>query len=865
MSLCITVAGFLKENFELSRGGGARFFSGDVVTGLVRIRLHPLTAMKLVFAAIVPALALTSGLSAAAAPAPTSGAAAFFESKIRPALDKYCFECHATSGKIRGGLVLDSREGLLAGGDSGPVLVPGDPEASLLYEAIGWAEPDTRMPPKVKMPQAVIEDFRAWIAMGAPDPRVREAVTVKSGIDLEAGRRFWSFQPPVASAVPGAGEASWARTDIDRFVLAGLGAKGLHPVGDADPAALVRRLHFDLIGLPPGPEEVEAFVLAWKGDPERALAEKADALLASRHFGERWGRHWLDVARYADSSGKEVNVPFNHAWRYRDYVIDSFNEDKPFDRFLLEQIAGDLLPARTDAEFQENLIATGFLAVGTKGLNEPNTRQFHLDVADEQIDATFQAFQGLTVACARCHDHKTDPIPTTDYYALAGIFLSTETFYGTLPSLGNRRPTEALLLPIPDAEPIKTYSPREIAGLKERLASSEKEIAEARSAEVRQRLNGGKEMNNLVNLIRLRGQIDSIGTMLNGIDEQGRTKSFAMGVQDRAVPADTVVLIRGDLEKPAQQVPRGVPRVIQASAPAVPGGTSGRLQLARWMASADNPLTARVMVNRIWQGLFGKGIVTSPDNFGNTGQRPSHPGLLDHLALRFVENGWSVKAMIREMVLSRTYRLASTFDSSNHTVDPENTYLWRATPRRLDAEAVRDAMLVAGGGLNPERRVGSLVAVMGDSALQLRFNPDIVNQPDPHRSVYLPVIRDQLPEGMALFDAADPNMVSGVRESTNVPGQSLYLMNNPFVVRQAEEMAGRLGREAGSVRERFHRAFLICYGRPPTEQEIASCQTFFQQFIAGASRTMDLEKARALAFTTFCQGLFASAEFRFLN
>ncbi|RFC44018.1 MAG: Protein of unknown function DUF1553/DUF1549/Planctomycete cytochrome C [Verrucomicrobia bacterium] len=827
--------------------------------------------MKLVLASafFVPFFLLWVGtplsLSAADSPEPSPEQTAFFESKIRPALSQYCYECHSSGEKIRGGLALDSRNGMLAGGDSGPAIVPGQPDSSLLYEAITWAERDTQMPPKNKMPDAVIADFRTWIAMGAPDPRVQETTTVKSAIDVEAGRQFWSFQPPRKGSVPQSKETDWARNDIDRFVLAALESKGLHPVGDADPQSLVRRLHFDLTGLPPSPEEVRAFVHAWNSDPERALAVKTDALLASQSFGERWGRHWLDVARYADSTGKEVNVPFNHAWRYRDYVIDSFNENKPFDRFILEQVAGDLLPVRTDEDFQENLIATGFLAIGTKGLNEPNGRQFLLDVADEQIDTTFQAFQGLTVACARCHDHKTDPIPTADYYALAGIFLSTETFYGTVPSVGNRRATEALLLPISDAVPIKSYSAQEVDGMKQRLAAMETQFAEARAAEVRQRLTGEKGANNLGNIIRLRSQIDLIGSTLKGIDEQGRAKTFAVGVQDRNLPVDVPVLVRGDLEKPAQKVPRGVPQVIQPSAPAIPSGTSGRLQLARWMASPENPLTARVAANRIWQGLFGRGIVSSPDNFGNTGQRPSHPELLDHLALRFVENGWSVKAMIREMVLSRTYRLASTFDSSNYTADPDNVHLWRATPRRLDAEALRDAMLVASGGLDLQRPRGSLVASPGEAVLQLRFNPDIVNRPETFRSVYLPVIRDQLPESLALFDGADPNMVTGVRDSTNVPGQALYLMNNPFVLRQAELMAARLGQEAESVRDRFHRSFLICYGRPPTEQEIASCQTFFQRFVTEAAKTMDLEKARTLAFTTFCQGLFASAEFRFLN
>ena len=793
--------------------------------------------------------------------------AAFFESKIRPALSQYCYECHSSDEKIRGGLLLDSREGLLTGGDSGPAIVPGDPEGSLLFNSICWEDRDTQMPPKNKMPENVIADFRSWIAMGAPDPRIKASTTVKTAIDVEAGRQFWSFQPPKQSPVPEPKLATWAKGAIDRYILAGVEAKGLHPVADASPESLVRRLHFDLIGLPPSPEEVQTFVRAWKIDPERALAVKTDALLATPHFGERWGRHWLDVARYAESTGKELNLLFPHAWRYRDYVIDAFNEDKPYDRFLLEQIAGDLLPIRNDAEFQENLIATGFLAVGTKGLNEQNSRQFALDVADEQIDTTFQAIQGLTVACARCHDHKTDPIPTADYYALAGIFLSTQTHYGTVATGINRRTTELLLLPVPDATPIKTYTPEEIAGLKQRLTDAQEQFAQVRADEFRQRNTGEKGANNIGSIIRLRSQVGVLQSMLNGLDGQGRTKSFAMGVQDRDQMVDASVLIRGDLEKPAQAVPRGFVQVIQSpgAVPSIPANSSGRLELARWLASVENPLTARVMVNRIWQTLFGRGIVSSTENFGKTGQAPTHPELLDHLALRFVEQGWSMKSMIRELVLSRTYRLATSFDAANFAIDPDNTLLWRATARRLDAESVRDAMLVASGDLNRNRPQGSLVAEMGDAGLQLRFNPDVVNRAEKYRSVYLPIILDQLPEALALFDGADPNMVAGTREATNVPGQALYLMNNSVVLQRAEAMAARLGTEAATPRDRFIRSFLICYGRPPTEQEITSCQTFFQRFIAEAQKTMDVEKARTLAFTSFCQSLFASAEFRMLN
>ena len=818
------------------------------------------TRLILVLSGIAPAFS-------AVVPPLSSEQSAFFESKIRPALTKYCYECHSSGEKVRGGLLVDSRDGLLQGGDTGPAIVPGDPAASLLFTAISWQDRDTQMPPKNQMPAEVIADFRSWIAMGAPDPRVNAAVTVKTTVDLDAGRQFWAFQKPKATPAPEPKLTAWANTEVDRFVLASMESKNLHPLAAASPEALVRRLHFDLTGLPPSPEEVLTFVRAWKVDPERAMVAKTDALLASPHFGERWGRHWLDVARYAESTGKELNLLYTQAWRYRDYVIDSFNKDKPFDRFIMEQVAGDLLPIRNDQEFQENLIATGFLAIGTKGLNVQDSRQFAMDVADEQIDTTFQAFQALTVACARCHDHKTDPIPTTDYYALAGIFLSTQTYYGTVPLGINRRNTELLILPVQDATPLKTYSPQEIAGIKQRLADAQEQLTQVRADEFRQRTTGAKGANNINSLIRLRSQIGILESILNGLDEQGRTKSFAMGVQERNELVEAAVLVRGDVDKPAQKVPRGLVQVLQSPGESHPvlASTSGRMELARCLASADNPLTARVMVNRIWQYLFGRGLVPSADNFGKTGQPPSHPELLDYLALRFVANGWSVKSMIRELVLTKTYRMSTALDAGNFAIDPDNIYLWRSAPRRLDAESVRDAMLVASGELERNRPRSSTVNQMGDAALQLRANPDIVNRPEKYRSVYLPSIRDQMPEALALFDGADPNMVSGVREATNVPGQALYLMNNPVVVQRAEAMAARLGAEAATPRDRFQRAFLLCYGRPPTEAEIESCQAFFKRFVDEAQKSMDIEKARNLAFTSFCQGLFASAEFRFLN
>lgn len=804
----------------------------------------------------------------------TAEQAEFFEAKIRPALFDYCYRCHSAEEKIKGGLTVDTRDGLIFGGDSGPAIVPGDLEGSLLWTAITWADGEYEMPPKEKMPAHVIADFQKWILMGAPDPRVTEKEVVETEIDVEAGKLFWSFRKPEKATPPATNDTEWAETAIDQFVLAKLEEKELEPAGEANPDALLRRLHFDLIGLPPSPEECSAFLDSWAQDPETAITSKLDELLASPHFGERWGRHWLDVARYAESTGKEVNVLFPEAWRYRDYVIDSFNADKPYDEFLKEQIAGDLLPIRNDADWQENLIATGFLALGTKGLNEQNPRQFAMDLVDEQIDATTQAILGLTVACARCHDHKSDPIPTQDYYAMAGIFLSTETFYGTTAAIVNRRPFELLVLPVADQNPGQSIGANELAQLKSRLADLESEQAELRAQAIRERLqqrNGMSSMEPAANLvqnnIRLNNQINQLRSRINGFHGNGVPKTFGMGVQERETPVNAPVLVRGEVNKPAQKVERGFLQVLDhVPAGEISPAASGRLELAEWLSSRENPLTARVMVNRIWQKLFGAGLVPTPDNFGATGQPPSHPELLDYLAVRFVENEFSIKAMIRELVLTRTYQMSTEFDSENYEFDPENHYLWRATPRRLDAEVLRDSMLVASGQLDRERPHASAVKQLQNSLRAFRFDPGQLDQSVNYRSVYLPVVRDSLPESLALFDAADPTIVSGSRESTNVPSQALYLMNNPFVIQQAEFMARRLMNEAKTPRERFARAFMIAFGRNPTPAEIESSMEFFQAFMPQAQEQAgSRDQARFLTFSSFCQGLLASAEFRFLN
>jgi hypothetical protein len=503
----------------------------------------------------------------------------FFEAKIRPVLVTHCGKCHASTAlKLRAGLRLDSREGLRKGGDSGPAIVPGQPDESLLLRAIRYRDEDLRMPPKGKFPDAVVADFEAWIRMGAPDPRTGpdSAVAGRPAADLAKAREFWSFQPPKKSGAPSVKRAEWPRGDIDRFLLTALEARGLAPVADAGRPRLLRRVTFDVIGLPPTPEELDAFLA---DDSFDAFAKVVDRLLASPRFGERWGRHWLDVARFAESSGK-TNFCYPQAWRYRDWAIASFNADKPYDPFVREQIAGDLLPAGDDRERAEQIIATGFLALGSKAHDAENRGQFVLDVVDEQIEATTRAFLGLTVACARCHDHKMDPIPQRDYYALSGIFRSTQTCSGTLAGVfPNFNASPLIELPpganVASAAPALT--PEQRATMEDRLAALIRERDAIPPGEAnRDRL---RRANSMLATLRHRLLIDRPGSS---------PRAFAMGVRERDETVDSPLYVRGELDQPGEVVPRGLLHVLcDDSSASIPSG-SGRRELAEWLASPSN-------------------------------------------------------------------------------------------------------------------------------------------------------------------------------------------------------------------------------------------------------------------------------------
>lgn len=823
----------------------------------------------------------------------------FFEKQIRPILVQHCYECHSVDAdEVGGNLYLDSREGSLTGGESGPAVVPADLRASLLIDALEYGS--FEMPPDAPLPDEVIAKFKRWIRMGAPDPRDARMPHQDSDTDAEdqSSEPLWSLQPiPDSTLVPEVEDPQWPRSEIDRFVQSEREKQGLHPVGDAMPESFLRRLSFDLVGLSPSAEHLAQIQ---QDDSVQTIESIVDDLLDSPRFGERWGRHWLDVARFAESAGSSRDVLMPYAWKYRDYVIDAINDDLPYTRFITEQIAGDLLDAPTKAERERLTVATGLLAVGQKSLNGGNLA---LDIADDQIDVVGKAVLGLTVSCARCHDHKFDPIPTRDYYSLAGIFLSTETLYGG----GTKRPKTSaekvgLYLAVGDEVDVsikalddlakelaqlnkkkKTLTNRNAVLLKklprdwqeqeqalaERLkVKTDEQAKEARKNDGGLQLRIDQYRKGVAALKQLQSEIKAVESRQSEIP----AIDFAVGVRDSKKLADTKIRIRGESNDQGEVAPRGFLECVgldtssileESGLGQIDGDQSGRLQLAAWLTDTKNPLPARVAANRIWLHLFGRGLVETADNFGSNGVKPSHPKLLDYLAREFIQLGWSTKKLIREIVLSRTYRLSTVFDEQDFAIDPANRFYWRNDLRRLEAEAIRDAMLSASGQLDLDRPpFGSTVARIGEGEVGRGINTDLLEEPFPYRSVYLPVIRGILPESLKLFDFPDPSNPQTVRDATNVPSQSLYFMNSPFVVEQAELAAKEILAKHETRSDRIAAAYMAILGRQPGEEEAQRIALFLD---GDQTAVEPGEQEPLLAWTTVIQSLFASAEFRYLN
>ncbi len=936
----------------------------------------------------------------------------FFESRIRPVLVERCYSCHSSeSESVKGGLLLDTAAGLQIGGDSGPAIVKGQPASSSLIEALRYE--GVQMPPDMKLPDQVIADFEKWIGDGAADPRKGgHPVTAGGGIDVDEGRSFWAFQSVVDHAVSDLQTSS--QNSIDAFVTERQLGTGLVIAPKAASSALVRRLCFDLIGLPPASSDLDELTAM---SSNQAVSELTDRLLGSKQFGVHWGRHWLDVARYADSNGNDFNATFHNAWKYRDYVVDALNSDKPFNQFVLEQIAGDLLPFDSDAQRTEQLVATGFLMLGTKMLSERDKEKLRMDVVDEQVSTVGTVFLGLTLGCARCHDHKFDPIPTRDYYALAGIFRSTRTLEGEsqkyvstwrrtalptsaehaeavrdweskrkkleaqlkaakkhLTALGKQKPKydgntiDDVKATLKGAWKPSTLTPTYIGlgyihdnmtgkGTKSAEFSWSPSVSSVYEIQVSY-VAGANRASNVPLKVTHRGgtsdlvvdqtklpEIDGMFTVVGRfgleegvpalvtvltsdtvgyvivdavrflpIDAKGEYSTIAptaegqgdnelmaiekqiaaldseitqlnktapqplpqaIAVSDMNVVEDCEICLHGEHNNRGELVPRGFLQVVSKDEDRIlPSSESGRRELADWIASSENPLTARVIVNRVWSQLIGEGLVRTVDNFGNLGDRPSHPKLLDHLASRFVTPknaqttegswgmGWSLKTLIREIVLSDVYQRSCQHDSVSFHLDPENRLLWKANRRRLPAESLRDAMLMISGSLDvspggsPVQGLGTLVKSNDANA------DDYVTNEIHRRSLYLPIIRSELPPILTVFDFADPDMVVGKRPVTNVPAQALFVMNSPFVMANAEAVAERLCAEPiGRVEDLVAKTYQLVLCRSASASEVDRAVSFLN-FAADATPTAELPVTR---LTRLIHVMFASTDFMMLD
>jgi hypothetical protein len=639
------------------------------------------------------------------------------------------------------------------------------------------------------------------------------------GADSEKAREFWSFRPVREPAVPEVRDASWPRNAVDRFVLARIEAAGLKPVAEADRRTLVRRATFDLTGLPPTPEEVETFVA---DDAPDAFDRLVDRLLASPRYGERWGRHWLDVVRYADTAGDSADYPIPQAWRYRNYVIDAFNKDKPYDRFVREQIAGDLLGGETLEERHEGIVATGFIALSRRSGEDPD-EEHHITI-DDTIDTVGKAFLGLNLGCSRCHNNKFDPIPQSDYYALYGIFASTRYAYPGSDHKKYPRDFVPLLAP-EEADLIARPFDEKLAALEAELLPLSEELLVFENAVGGIVDEAAKSKGRTLEELKAAHK-----AVKKKCDDFGKTRpaypmAFAAS-EGRA--ADARIHISGNPAKPGAEVPRGFLQVLGGQR--LPEGErgSGRRQLADWLADAGNPLTARVMVNRIWQHHFGRGIVETPSSFDSRGMPPSHPELLDFLACRFIESGWSAKTMHRLLMRSATYRLSSRGDAESARIDPTVRLRWRFDRRRLEAESIRDAILAVSGALDlsvPREHPFPPAAKWNYS----EATPFFAIYPSPHRSVYLMQPRIQRHPFLALFDGADPNFSVAARHVSTTSVEALFMMNDSFVREQAAKLVERLRRERRGVRERIDLAHRLLFARPATADEVERGEAYLRR------------------------------------
>ena len=774
-----------------------------------------------------------AGAGAVAGAEPPREQIEFYEQKIRPLLAKRCYECHSEKADpVQGGLRLDSRGGMQAGGDSGPAVVAGRAGESLLLEAIEYESDRVQMPPEGKLPEREIALLREWVERGAPMPLDTSTLAQRTEIDFEAGRQFWSFQPVAAREVPAGRGAGWAAGRLDRFVLAALEARGLTPSDAADRRTLLRRLSFDLTGLPPLPDDIDEFAGAdmdgFPGADGPATAKWVDRLLASPHYGERWGRYWLDLARYSDKTASWLSS-IESAWLYRDWVVGALNEDMPYDDFVRRQLATDLMPETGP----DDTPALGFL-----GLSPVYWKELMLDpevikgtVAEEweeRIDAVGRTFLGLTLACARCHDHKFDPISTEDYYALAGVMAGT-------------RLTDRPIIPEDQAAVVRQAE--------ECVRLLEEQIKRLDAESMLTEDDAGRAERLKEQIAAIAASTPHYGTPWTHAVDEAAVYVLADGPNATRLEyksgeaRDLHVQIRGNPSNPGPLVPRRFLTVLSDGTPDSFGSGSGRRELAEAIVTDAAALAARVIVNRIWEHHFGRGLVDTPSDFGSQGSRPTHPELLDDLAARFIEHGWSIKWLHREILLSAAYRQSSRHDAAKFAIDPENRWLWRMPRRRLEIEPWRDAMLAATGAL--ERRIGGPAIDLKDAG-------------NHRRTIYGKVDRYDLNEMLRIHDFPDPLAHSPARPPTTTALQQLFVLNGPLIELQAQALAERVTTACpDDVPGQIRLAYRLLYGREASEDELR----LGAEFLGGEGGS----ESPAEFWPQYAQVLLGSSEFLFVD
>lgn len=766
-----------------------------------------------------------------------------YDKEVAPLLKAHCLKCHGGEAKIKGGLRLTSRDEVLKGGDTGPAVSIDKPNDSLLLKAINYKD-EPQMPPSGKLSDKEIEVLSRWVKAGAPMTATTTS-TPAHAKPVADGKDYWAYQPIKRPEPPAVKNSAWVRNPIDAFILAKLETRSLSPNPPADPVAFIRRITYDLTGLPPTPDEVDAFVQSTNHNPQTAIENLVDRLLASPHYGERWGRHWLDVVRYAETNGYERDGPKPFVWRYRDYVIRSFNEDKPYDRFVKEQLAGDELSGAGN----DGIIATGYYRLGLWDDEPVDPEQALFDGYDDIVATTGQVFLGMTLNCCRCHDHKIDPLPQTDYYRMVAFFRDIRPFSDTrdvrskfnltdISPPEQRKKYEAELSARQQRrdELRKEMKPLEDAAIAKMPPEDQLKVQDGKREEVLKKMPEFLEADQKEQYAKLRKELDELRK------KPEPHRDLALSVNNcTARPASTHVLIRGNPHAAAAAVMPGFPKVLNAPDPTIAESakdakTSGRrTALADWITSPTNQMTARVMANRIWHWHFGRGIVASTNDFGKFGEKPTHPELLDWLATEFVRQGWSIKQMHKLILLSNTYRMSSRGNEAALKADPADHLFWRFPMRRLSAEEVRDSILSASGKLNLQAGGPSVFPPIPKEVLAGQSIPGDgwhTSPPDQanRRSVYVCVKRSlQLPI-LGTHDQADTDSSCPVRYTTTVPTQALGMLNGKFLQDSAAAMAERLRKDAGDdVAAQVRRAIRLTTGRVPSDDEVKKDSAFIAE------------------------------------